>query len=75
MMHMGPALYHMHISGWRDKKKSLYLQDLFIQDQASVAPHLDFITSSLPTPPSPFISESSAKKTRFPKIASSLKVS
>lgn len=50
-MHMGPALYHMHISGWRDKKKSLYLQDLFIQDQASVAPHLDFITSSLPTPP------------------------
>lgn len=55
---------------WR---RSYFLQDLFVQDQAAVCLHLDFITSS--PPPSPFIWESAAKKTRFPRIASSLKVS
>lgn len=50
------------------RRRAQYLQDLFIQDQASVGPHLDFIRS--PTPPQPpFICKSSAKKTRFPNIA------
>lgn len=36
-----------------ETRRASSLQDLFIQDQASACPHLDFITSS--PPPSPFI--------------------
>lgn len=75
MMHTGTcSVPHENLLA-RETRRAGYLQGLFIQDQASVCLHLDFITSSPPHPPSPFIWESTAKKTRFPEIASSLKVS
>lgn len=36
------------------RRRAQYLQDLFIQDQASVGPHLDFIRSPL-TPTSRYL--------------------
>lgn len=72
-MHTECALCHMNISCWRDMKKSLIPPRLVYSGSGFSVP-TSGLHYFLPTPISLYL-KSTAKKTRFPKIASSLKVS
>lgn len=72
-MHIEHALCHMSISCWRDMKKSLIPPRLVYSGSGFSVP-TSGLHYFLPTPISLYLRKH-FQKTRFPKIASSLKVS